>query len=117
MRFDRPNWLRLWFCGWGESDFHKTSLAFLERQQTKSTDVYREFFTTMRALIAPSGVVIIHIGSGGRTDHLYEDLRRLGGEAFRLRAEVRENVQAVEQQGIRDKGLTTHHHLLFFTPR
>lgn len=117
MRFDRPNWLRLWFCGWGESDFHKTSLAFLERQQTKSTDVYREFFTTMRGLIAPGGVVIVHIGSGGRTDHLYEDIRRLGDEGFRFRAEVRENVQAVEQHGIRDKGLTTHHHLLFFTPR
>jgi DNA modification methylase len=27
MRFDRPNWLRLWFCGWGENDFHQTSLG------------------------------------------------------------------------------------------
>ena len=117
MRFDRPNWLRLWFCGWGESDFHKTSLGFLERQQTKSTDVYREFFTTMRHLVTPRGVVIIHIGSGGRTDRLFSDLRRIGEEAFYLRAEVRENVQAIEQHGIRDKGLTTHHNLLFFTPR
>lgn len=117
MRFDRPNWLRLWFCGWGESDFHKTSLAFLEREQTKSTEVYREFFATMRDLIAPTGVVIVHVGSGGRTDRLYEDLRKLGNDGFQLRAEVRENVQAVEQHGIRDKGLTTHHNLLFFTPR
>lgn len=117
MRFDRPNWLRLWFCGWGESDFQRTSLSFLEREQTKSTEVYRDFFTTMRKLIAPTGVVIIHIGSGGRTDRLYEDLCKLGNETFRLRAEVRENVQAVEQHGIRDKGLTTHHNLLFFTPR
>lgn len=117
MRFDRPNWLRLWFCGWGESDFHRTSLAFLEREQTKSAEVYREFFATMRNLIAPTGVLIMHIGSGGRTDRLYEALRKLGDDSFRLRAEVRENVQAVEQHGIRDKGLTTHHNLLFFKPR
>lgn len=117
MRFDRPNWLRLWFCGWGESDFHKTSLSFLERQQTKSTDVYRDFFAKMREVIASDGILIIHIGSGGRTDGLYEDLRRLGDEAFRFRAQVRENVQAIEQHGIRDKGLTTHHNLLFFSPR
>jgi DNA modification methylase len=116
MRFDRPNWLRLWFCGWGESDFHQTSLGFLERQQTKSTDVYREFFSKMRELIEPTGVVIIHVGSGG-DDDLLGDLRRLGEDGFRFRAEVRENVQAIEQHGIRDKGLTTHHHLLFFTPR
>lgn len=116
MRFDRPNWLRLWFCGWGESDFHQTSLGFLERQQTKSTDVYQEFFATMRQLIAPTGMLIIHVGSGGK-DNLLGDLCRLGEDGFRLRAEVRENVQAVEQHGIRDKGLTTHHHLLFFTPR
>lgn len=116
MRFDRPNWLRLWFCGWGETDFHETSLGFLERQQTKSTDVYREFFSTMRQLVAPTGVLIIHIGSGGK-DNLLKDLRDLGEVEFRLRSQVDENVQAVEQHGIRDKGLTTHHHLLFFTPR
>lgn len=116
MRFDRPNWLRLWFCGWGESDFHNTSLSFLERQQTKSTDVYCEFFARMRDLIAPTGVLIIHIGSGGKGD-LVGDLRRLSNDGFSMRAEVRENVQAIEQHGITDKGLTTHHHLLFFTPR
>ena len=116
MRFDRPNWLRLWFCGWGEEDFHKTSLTFLERQQTKSTDVYREFFLAMRTLIAESGLLIIHIG-GADGDRLISALRTLGQDAFALKAEVKENVQAVEQHGIRDKGLTTHHHLLFFEPR
>jgi DNA modification methylase len=116
MRFDRPNWLRLWFCGWGESDFHRTSLGFLERQQMTSTSIYREFFARMRDLIAPTGLLIIHIGSGVN-DTLVSDLRRLGGEAFHQRAEIRENVQAIEQHGIRDKGLTRLHHLLFFTPR
>ncbi len=117
MRFDRPNWLRLWFCGWSESDFHQTSLGFLERQQTKSREVYREFFARMRTLLnEPNGVMIVHVGSGSNQG-LVGDLRRLGEDEFHLRAEVRENVQAIEQHGIRDKGLTTHHHLLFFAPR
>jgi DNA modification methylase len=116
MRFDRPNWLRLWFCGWGEKDFHIRSRAFLERQQTSSPAVYKEFFATMYALIENNGLVILHVGSGGSRD-LADDLKTLGQDAFRLRAEVIENVQAVEQHGIRDKGLTTHHHYLFFTPR
>ena len=68
MRFDRPNWLRLWFCGWGESDFHQTSLGFLERQQVRSTDVYREFFLSMGPLLKKHGVLIIHVGSGGKED-------------------------------------------------
>jgi hypothetical protein len=115
MRFDRPNWMRLWFCGWKDSDFHTKSLGFLERQQTKNTDCYHEFFVTMRQLIRSDGLLIVHIGSGGSGD-LVGDLRRVADGPFRLSAEVVENVQAVEQHAIRDKGLTTHHHLLFFSP-
>src|SRR6266516_1235773 len=41
MRFDRPNWMRLWFCGWQASDFHAANnKQFLERQQVKSLDIY-----------------------------------------------------------------------------
>lgn len=116
MRFDRPNWLRLWFCGWGESDFHQTSLAFLERQQTSSRDCYVSFFDRMRDLLDDGGIMILHVGSGGGKD-LVGDLRKLGGVRFRLLGEVVENVQAVEQHGVRDKGLTSHHHLLFFAHR
>jgi len=116
MRFDRPNWLRLWFCGWEEADFHKTSLGFLERQQTKSTNVYEEFFSKMHDLAMPGSVLGMHIGSGDDRG-LVDDLIRLGDKAFRVRAQVRENVQSIEQHGIRDKGLTTEHHLVFFTPR
>lgn len=116
MRFDRPNWLRLWFCGWGKDDFHKTSLDFLERQQIRSRDVYAEFFSTLRPLMKPNGLLVVHLGSG-KDSRLVDDLKHLADDKFSLRGEVRENVQAVEQHGIRDKGLTTSHHLLFLTPR
>ena len=116
MRFDRPNWLRLWFCGWGQNDFHTKSLGFLERQQTKSADVYREFFEASSRMLGRSGLLIVHIGSGGRGD-LVGPLKRLGAERFNLLDEVIEDVQSLERHGIADKGRrTTAHHYLFFEP-
>jgi hypothetical protein len=116
MRFDRPNWLRLWFCGWAADDFHNRSLEFLERQQTHSRDVYLGFFNAMRQIVEPSGVMIVHLGSGGRGD-LVEDLKLRALATFALAGEVIESVVDVEQHGIRDKGRTVAHHLLFFEPR
>ena len=71
MRFDRPNWLRLWFCGWTRRDFLETSVAFLERQQVISLDCYDAFFGTCLRLLRPSGLLVLHIGSGPK-----DDLRR-----------------------------------------
>ncbi len=115
MRFDRPNWLRMWFCGWAESDFHNTSKDFLERQQVQSTNCYNDFFDVCNGLIKRNGLVIIHVGSGGRGD-LLGDLKRLAKKHFVIIDEIDENVQAIEQHGIRDKGMTTVHHLLFLKP-
>jgi uncharacterized hydantoinase/oxoprolinase family protein len=53
----------------------------------------------------------------GKDDKLLEDLRRLSNDQFVFRGEVRENVLSVAQHGIRDKGMTTQHHLMFLTPR
>ena len=116
MRFDRPNWLRLWFMGWGESDFHERSRGFLEREQMVSTEVYREFFAVSRALMRRDGVLVVHVGSGDRGD-LPADLRRFAATEFRLVGEVIEGVEHVERHGIRDKGLTKTHHLLVLQPR
>ncbi|MFE6284523.1 hypothetical protein [Streptomyces sp. NPDC057877] len=113
MRFDRPNWLRMWFCGWRATDFHTKSLDFLERQQTKSTSVYAEFFSTCTQLLASGGVMAVHIGSGGRGD-LVGDMRTLGKGYLDLVGESIENVERVANHGLRDKGLTKHHHMLFF---
>ncbi|MET8657612.1 hypothetical protein [Streptomyces griseus] len=113
MRFDRPNWLRMWFCGWSASDFHTKSLEFLERQQTKSTAVYSEFFSTCTQVLAPGGVMAVHIGSGGRGD-LVGDLRTLGKAHLDFVGESVENVEKVANHGLKDKGLTKHHHMLFF---
>lgn len=116
MRFDRPNWLRLWFCGWSEEDFHNKSLEFLERQQVKDSACYREFFFTCRSLISENGVLVIHMGSGKSTN-LLEDIMLYASKFFDKQGELSENVESVEQHGIVDKGLTTKHHFIFYLPK
>jgi SAM-dependent methyltransferase len=113
MRFDRPNWMRLWFCGWRASDFHVTSRGFLERQQVDDIGVYREFFASCACLLRPSGALILHIG-GSKSYDMLESLKRLGQDQFFLVAEAAEDVSCIEKHGIRDKGLTDKHHILFF---
>ncbi|HDL8250322.1 TPA: SAM-dependent methyltransferase, partial [Yersinia enterocolitica] len=116
MRFDRPNWLRLWFCGWGDINFKEESLGFLERQQTKDIKVYSEFFNVCRELITPKGVLILHLGKGGKKD-MSEELKIISSDMFNFVDEITEDVQSVANHGIKDKGLTIAHNLLFFTPK
>jgi SAM-dependent methyltransferase len=116
MRFDRPNWLRLWFCGWQEATFHTESLSFLERQQVKGMACYEEFFATCYKLLKESGLLIIHIGSSDR-DPMPEKLKQAAERTFRLVGTVVEDVQNVEKHGLKDKGRTTAHNFQFFQPR
>lgn len=116
MRFDRPNWLRLWFCGWGATDFEITSRGFLERQQTKTRDVYADFFSVLNSVTRPEALVILHIGSGRNSD-LLDDLRNLGSAVMDHVGELREDVALVETHGVRDRGRTSSHNLVFFRSR
>lgn len=116
MRFDRPNWLRLWFCGWTEQSFLTLSRSFLEREQVNSWDCYEEFFEVSQELLKPGGTMILHLGSGG-ADSMLEQLRGLADAQFALVGEVYEDVKASERHGLRDKGRTTTHHLLFYRSR
>lgn len=43
MRFDRPNWLRMWLCGWEKADFDHKSRDFLERQHGRNLEIYNDF--------------------------------------------------------------------------
>ena len=113
MRFDRPNWLRMWFCGWGEEDFHKTSLSFLERQQTQSRECYRDLINKCSELLNTNGVLIIHMGSGKKNE-LLVDIKSIASEEYDLIGEIVEDVQSLENHGIPDKGKTKKNHILVF---
>jgi hypothetical protein len=113
LRYDRPNWLRLWFCGWGERDFHQTSLKFLEREQTRSPTVYKEFFGVCDQLLAPSGVIVMHLGGSHKYD-MKTNMIACSQEHFTLTDTVVEDVAHMERHGVSDKGQTTVNYLLFF---
>jgi DNA modification methylase len=113
MRFDRPNWLRLWFCGWVAESFHVESKSFLERQQTKDMNVYSSFYDTCHFLLKDKGKLIIHVG-GSDEHNMVQELEILGGKIFRHVDTVIEDVESVEKHGIKDKGLTKTHNYLFF---
>lgn len=112
MRFDRPNWMRLWFCGWKASEFHSTHERFLERQQMKSMNVYDEFFEVCADLLKEKGLLILHVGGSTEYDML-DKLTMLSEKRFTTLETVSECVAKVERHGIRDKGTTSTHHYLF----
>jgi hypothetical protein len=117
MRFDRPNWLRLWFCGWQEQDFHASlSAGFLERRQLADRECYKDFFEVCAELLRPGSLMVLHAGAGSKGD-LAEDLRRLSAGSFRLENEFAEHVGELERHGLSDKRLTVTHHLLALTRR
>jgi len=112
MRFDRPNWLRMWFCGWNAEDFHVASRAFLERQQTVSLEVYRKFFEVCRKLLIPGGLMILHLGGSDKHDML-ATLIAQARDQFEVLSVVAEDSTKHERHGIKDKGLTTTHNFIF----
>tara|TARA_R110001583_G_scaffold39668_1_gene126904 strand:- start:6683 stop:7828 length:1146 start_codon:yes stop_codon:yes gene_type:complete len=115
MRFDRPNWLRLWFCGWSDENFKKESLEYLERQQVANIEVYNDFFSMCHKVIKKDGILILHLGKGGKKD-MSEELKKLAPPNFEYVGEALDCVQEVANHGIKDKGFTKAHNLLFFTP-
>ena len=114
LRFDRPNWMRMWFCGWNANDFHVTHKAFLESQQAKSMKVYKEFFATCTSLLRRGGIVVLHTG---RTQDysMFGDLLQYTGSELKLVGRASESVENVENHGMSDKGTTKFHDFAFFT--
>ncbi|HZG72280.1 MAG TPA: hypothetical protein VEY51_12165 [Chondromyces sp.] len=112
MRFDRPNWLRLWFCGWGANDFHNTSLDFLERKQSKNWDIYLDFFEMCNTVLKSRGNMILHLGKSEKYDMVSELINR-SAHYFNTISIITEDVSNTDHHGITDKGTTNEHLFLF----
>ena len=77
--------------------------------------VYKDFFDMCHNVIKPDGILILHLGKGGRRD-MSEELKKLAPPHFEFVGEALDCVEKVAKHGIKDKGLTTAHNLLFFVP-
>jgi hypothetical protein len=113
LRFFSSNWMRLWFCGWKARDFRERPVGYLESEQKRSFGVaYRRFFVSMHEVLAPEGLLVMHVGATRRFDMAAHLVPLLEPE-FRLLHDGAEHLEAPESHGLSDKGSTVRHHFLF----
>ena len=113
LRFFSSNWMRLWFGGWNASDFRDRPAGYLESEQKRSfATAYRRFLVAMHEVLAPNGLLILHVGATRRFD-MAERLLPLLEPEFRLLHDGAEHLDRPESHGLSDKGTTVRHHFLF----
>lgn len=116
IRFYMQNWMRLWLCGWEESDYKNAEDIFLDQKQRKDFDIYLSFFRMCAAILKPNGKVILHLGKTEKID-MAEELSKRAAPYFIEVYRGTENVQEIEKHGIKDKGSTVEHQYLFLLKR
>ena len=62
LRFWSSNWMRLWFAGWDPASFVSEPPRYLETQQRSPYEPYRDFADSMKRLLKPKGLLIMHLG-------------------------------------------------------
>ena len=113
LRFFSSNWMRLWFCGWSAGDFRDRPPGYLESEQKRDfASAYRRFFESMHEVLAPGGLLVMHVGATRGFD-MAEHLLPLLAPEFTLLHEGAEHLDAPESHGLSDKGSTVRHHFLF----
>jgi hypothetical protein len=85
----------------------------LERQQGRTFEIYKEFFSVCHEATTSGAPVILHVG-GSKGYEMAERLKALGSGFFKFRSMVHEDVAHIEKHGIKDKGTTNAHILLIF---
>lgn len=112
IKFYMQNWMRLWMCGWEESDYKNAEFSFLDQKQKKDFDVYTSFFQICHKILKHNGKIILHLGKTKKID-MAEELSKRAAPYFYEVYRGTENVQEIEKHGIKDKGSTIEHQFLF----
>lgn len=110
-RFYLGNWMRLWFCGWGQSDFKTKPLYFVDERQKETFDIYEPILRQGRERLRNGGVFVFHLGKSKKCD-MAENLSQVAKRWFKVADVFEENVEATESHGIRDKGTVVKHQFL-----
>ena len=107
-RFYLANWMRLWFAGWGASDFKQRPHSFVDERQKKDFKVYEPVIRQSRERLKPGGVCVLHLGKSRKCDMAHE-LSRVARPWFSNIDGFAESVAHCESHGIRDKGTVVEH--------
>lgn len=113
-RFYLANWIRLWFCGWNDSDFKKMPSKFVDERQKISFSVYDSIFLQARERLKNNGVFVLHLGKSYKCD-MAEMLIDTSKKWFKKYDLFTEDVAHCESHGIRDKGTVEKHQFLILT--
>ena len=113
-RFYLANWIRIWFSGWSEEDFHYHANSFIEERQKNSFNVYESIFRQSRERLKEDGVFVLHLGKSNKCD-MAKELQKVSKRWFKTADLFDENVEHCESHGIRDKGTVTSHQYLVLT--
>lgn len=112
IRFYMQNWMRLWLCGWEDTDYKNAETVFIDQKQKKDFDIYKSFFKMCYKILRPNGKVILHLGKTKNID-MANELSKRAHPYFIETYRGEENVQMIEKHGIKDKGATVDHQFLF----
>lgn len=112
IKFYMQNWMRLWLCGWEESNYKNAENNFLDQKQCKNFDIYISFFKMCYDILKPNGKIILHLGKTKKFD-MAEELSKRAASYFVEIYRGFENVEDIEKYGIKDKGSTIEHQYLF----
>jgi hypothetical protein len=113
-RFYLANWIRLWFCGWNDSDFKMMPNKFVDERQKISFSVYDSIFLQARERLKNNGVFVLHLGKSYKCD-MAEILIDTSRKWFKKYDLFTEDVAHCESHGIRDKGTVEKHQFLVLT--
>ena len=114
-RFYMSNWMRFWFAGWERDTFDTEPARFIETLQKRSMQVYARVFESCRNVLAPNGVVVLHLGKSRKCD-MGAALAGIAPSAgLKVEEVFSEDVGHCESHGVRDKGTVTAHQYLVMT--
>jgi hypothetical protein len=111
--FLRHNRVRLWFSGWSyaRQAMEKTETTFLEHHRT--LDIYASVLAELRRVVAPSGLVVMHLGVVGKRDMAQQISAIADASGFSTLAIIYEDATALESHGRTQRGATAQHQFLF----
>lgn len=110
-RFYLANWIRLWFCGWEESDFKTQIKPYIEERQKKGFEIYETIFQQSKDRLKKDGVLVLHLGKSKKCD-MAKELLNISKKWFKYADIFDESVVHCESHGIKDKGTVTSHQYL-----
>jgi len=109
--FLRMNRIRLWFCGWDYEKQQQVKEQFIENYS--DLEIYSNVFHEYYRVLKKNGYCILHLGIVKEIDMAKKLIPIAKRANFNILDIINEDSSKLESHGIRDRGATHTHQLLF----